>query len=305
MHTVKEAVGEYLMAHKHHSTNTQKNNKQRLTLFADWCEQQGVTLESLRSSHIRLFLEYVGSRPGLHGSTLKDSSVRCYGKAVKALVSWLSAQEDYGISAKVASRVELPKVAVEVIEVFTHQQITDLFAAAEKMPYPVREKAILCTLIDTGVRASELCSLTMDHIWLDADDSYLLVMGKGRKQREVPVGRVTRLAIRRYVTRYRHAAGKNEQHVFLSHVGKPLTRGGLHQIVASIGERAGVPNCHCHRFRHTFATQYLLNNNGDIYRLSRVMGHSSVRVSERYVQSIKNKQAREGESVLDRLKAST
>lgn len=302
MHTIREVCNDYIIAHRHQSPNTVKNNRQRLGVFALWCEQQGVTLETLKSSHIRAFIDYVGSRHGQSGSTLKDSSVRAYGKAVKSLVSWLSAEDDYGISPKVASRVELPRIEQTVIEVFTSEQIAALFLAVEKMPYPVRDRAILSVLLDSGIRASELVSLVLDHVWLDSDDSYILVCGKGRKQREVPLGRQARLAVRRYVTRYRKPSTLKEQHVFLSHIGKPLTRGGLHQIIASIGERAGVSNCHAHRFRHTYSCAYLLQG-GDLLKLCRLLGHSSIRMTERYLSAVTSRQARQGESVLDRLKS--
>lgn len=297
MHTVKDAVGEYLMAHKHHSINTQKNNKQRLGVFSLWCEQKRVTLESLRSSHIRLFLDDIKARPGLHGNTLKDSSVRAYGKAVKALISWLASEDEYDIAASVASKVSLPRIEQTIVETFSKTEIADLFRACEKMPYPIRDRAILSVLCDCGLRASELCGLLLP------EDSYILVRHtKSKRDREVPCGRQTRLALKKYL-RVRKPAHKNEQYVFLGHTGRMLTRGGLFQICVAIGECAGVKNCHPHRFRNFFATQYLLNNNGDIYRLSKLLGHTSVKVTERYTSSITSRQARQGgESVLDRLK---
>lgn len=80
---------------------------------------------------------------------------------------------------------------------------------------------------------------------------------------------------------------------------------GLEQIIRPIGSRARIKGVRVspHTFRHTYATLYLLNNNGDIYKLSRLMGHTSVKVTERYLGAIKAKQAREGgQSVLDQLK---
>ena len=158
-------------------------------------------------------------------------------------------------------------------------------------------------LLDTGVRASELVGLTLDCTWLDPDDSYLKVMGKGRKEREVPLGRTARTALRRYITRYRKPRTAAEQHVFLGRTGEPLQVSGLEQIVRPIGQRARIKGVRCspHTFRHTFACQYLLAG-GDIYKLSRIMGHTSVKVTEKYLSSVKAKQARQGESVLDRLK---
>jgi site-specific recombinase XerD len=137
-------------------------------------------------------------------------------------------------------------------------------------------------------------------VWLDADDSYLKVNGKGRKQREVPLGRHSRTALRRYITRYRRPKDKAEKRVFLSRTGTPLTLSGLDQIIREIASRARIKGAHAHRFRHTFACQYLVNG-GDVYKLSRLMGHSSVKITERYLGAVKAKQARQGQSVLDHL----
>lgn len=303
---IHEAVADYILAHRVWSPNTVANTKQRLTMFSDWCEQEGVTLEMLRASHIRLFLDSIAGRQGQHGEALKSSSVRAYGKSVKALVNWLvsESEEDYTLSPKLASRIEIPKAEQTVIEIFTPLQIEALFLAVEKQPYPVRDKAILSVLLDTGIRVSELCSLTLDHIWLDADDSYLKVKGKGRKEREVPIGRQTRLAIRRYITRYRKPATSKETHVFLSHVGKPLTRNGINQLLANIAYNARIKGVRCspHTFRHTFACMYLLNG-GDLYKLSRLLGHQKSAMSEIYLRAITGKQIRQATpSILDHLK---
>src|SRR5262249_36185953 len=121
---------------------------------------------------------------------------------------------------KVAARVEAPKLVQTVIETFTGSQLEALFAAAEKGRFAVRDKALLAILIDTGARASEVMGLTTDTIWLDADDSYIRVLGKGRKEREIPIGRAARIALRRYVTRYRKPANKAEKRLFLGRDGK-------------------------------------------------------------------------------------
>lgn len=97
---------------------------------------------------------------------------------------------------RVTRRLEMPKRDRKVIAVFTRKQIDSLFAACERpgdMQYPwlaERDKTILMLLLDTGMRASELCGLTLNSVHLEhgvaRDDAYLTVMGKGRRQRECP-----------------------------------------------------------------------------------------------------------------------
>lgn len=299
---IREAVAEYRHAHLRLSTDTQRNHKQRLAMFTNWCEQQGLTLEALTARHVRSFLEWVSARPGMKTPLVRSSTVKTYAASIKAFLRWCEA-EGFDVSPKVVARVELPRVEQTVIEVFSPEQIELLFAAAEKQPYAVRDKALLCVLLDTGARASEVIGLTLDCVWLDADDSYILVHGKGKKDREIALGRKARIALRRYITRYRKPATPKEQHVFLAgNTGKPLTRSGLFQIVAAIGRKAHIKGVRCspHTARHTFACQSLMNGT-DVYKLSRQMGHSSIRVTERYLGAIKAKQARQGLSVLDHL----
>ncbi len=304
MTTILEAVTEYRYAHSSLSPHTRRNHKSRLSLFVAWCEKQKLTLETLKASHVRAFLDDVSQHTGMKTPLVRTSTVISYGKSIKAFLSWCAKEEDYNISTKLSTRIEVPKADETIIETFSPLQIEALFQAAEKQAFPVRDKAILCVLLDTGVRASELVGLTLDCVWLDADDSYIKVMGKGRKEREIPLGRIARLALRRYVSRYRKASTPKEQHVFLNHVGKPLTRNGLHQIIQPIGERAHIQGVRCsaHTFRHTMAELFLLNG-GDIYKLSRLLGHSNVPMTEVYLRAIRAKQVRQGgESVLDRLK---
>jgi len=207
------------------------------------------------------------------------------------------------VSSKVANHVAIPRIEQQVIQTFSPEQVQALLRATERQLYDVRDRAIVSLLIDTGIRASELCGLLLKHVWLDADDSYIRVLGKGRKEREVPLGRQSRIALRRYITRYRKPRDPAEQHVFIARGGKPLTLHGLLQVIEQLGERTRIRDVRVspHTFRHTFAVQYLLNG-GDIYKLSRLMGHTSVKITERYLQSVSSKQARSGNhSVLDNL----
>jgi integrase/recombinase XerD len=302
---VREAVNEFCHAKHMLSSYTQRGYSRRLAVFADWCSEQGLQLEALTARHIRAFIDAVSKRTGRNGGPLKQSTVRIYALTVKVLLSWLTQEEEFEdlVSSKVVKHIQLPKSDQTVIETFSPEQIEALFRAVEHQPFQVRDRAILAVLLDTGIRASELCGLALSNIWLDADDSYIKVLGKGRKEREVALGKTARLALRRYVTRYRKPKNKAEQHVFLSRTREPLTTSGLDQVIRQLGEAARIRGIRCsaHTFRHTYAVQYLLNG-GDLYKLSRTLGHSSVRISERYVSSMRSRQARQGESVLDHLK---
>jgi len=302
---VAEAIEDYRLAHLSLASGTRARHKHILGVFAAYCTSHGLTLEHVKAAHIRAFLEEMKSRPGHHGGPVRSSTVRCYAQTLKALFAWLSREEDFErlVSPTLAKRIELPKSDEQILETFTPEQLAAMLAVTADQVFAVRDRAIVAVLIDCGIRASELCGLMLDSVWLDQDDSYIRVKGKGRKERELSLGRSSRLALRRYITRYRHPASKTEQHVFLGRTGHPLTVSGLEQLITQLGERAHIKGVRCspHTLRHTFAVQFLLNQ-GDLYKLSRLMGHTSVKITERYVASMKAWQARQGgHSVLDHL----
>ena len=303
---VREAVEEYHLAHLHLARYTRLGHKHQLAVFVAYCEAHSLTLESINARHVRAFLEEVRKRPGRYERTVRTSTVRLYAQTVKAFLAWVSSEEDFEslVSPKLARRIELPKADETVIETFSEAQLEAMLKATEKQFYPVRDKAILAVLIDTGCRAGELVDLTLDCVWLDTDDSYLKVRGKGRKERELTLGRTARAALRRYITRYRKPHHRAEQHVFLGRSGRPLTVSGLESIITQLGSRAHIQGVRIspHTIRHSFATRFL-SNGGDIFRLSRLMGHTQVSVTEIYLKSVKARQARQGgQSVLDHLK---
>lgn len=186
--TVREAVREFLHAKSQLSRHSRRGYRIRLAVFVTWCERQGLALEAIKATHIRKFIEDVSRRAGQKGVTLRPSTVRLYVTTVKTFLSWCSREEDFEelVSPKIVNRTPTPRIAPPLIETFTPEQIAALFAAAEQQPFPVRDKAILAVLLDTGVRASELVGLTLDCCWLDSYDSYLKVMGKAEKNERCP-----------------------------------------------------------------------------------------------------------------------
>jgi len=303
---VREAVAAFLAAKYTIAASTRRGYTVRLGIFADWCTEHSLALEQLTSKHLRAYIEDVALRPGLKGEEhLASSTVHWHAVSVKTFLNWCSRDEEFEdlVSGKTLARVQIPRIEQQVIETFTPEQVQALLRATERQLYNVRDKAIVSLLIDTGIRAAELCGLLLKNVWLDADDAYIRVLGKGRKEREVPLGRQSRIALRRYITRYRHPSDQAEQHVFIARGGKPLTEHGLLQVIEQLGDRTHIRDVRVspHTFRHTFAVQYLLNG-GDIYKLSRLMGHTSTKITERYLSSVSAKQARAGNhSVLDNL----
>ncbi len=203
--------------------------------------------------------------------TLSASSIAGYVRALKAFGNWLAAEE---LSPATGLRaLRRPKVPVKIIEPVADEELRRLLAAAT-----VRDRAILLLLLDTGLRVSELAGVTLRDL---RPDGTLKVMGKGSRERIVPVGATARKAIIRYLAI--RGPGDPEAPLFLSRGDGGLGVRGIAQALRRLKTRLGITNrCSPHSFRHTFARSYLVNG-GDLFTLQRILGHSTLDMVKRYV----------------------
>src|SRR5215469_4711276 len=148
---------------------------------------------------------------------------------------------------------------------------------------------MLLVLMDTGIRVSELVGLKLD----DVHEDYLTVFGKGSKQRQVGIGPTTVKALWKYTHQFRKARSEAECTVFVSRSGRKLLAPNVWRLVQHIGAQAGIYGIRNspHTFRHTFAFNWLTNG-GDIYKLSRVLGHTDVQTTQIYLKAFQSQQAR-------------
>jgi integrase/recombinase XerD len=145
-----------------------------------------------------------------------------------------------------------------------------------------RDKAMLEVLYASGIRVSELIGLTMNAVnW---QVGYLLVMGKGGKERIVPVGRCAYDALNRYVVSGRPGLLKQKQNdmLFLNKSGEGFTRQGLWKVIKKYAERAGLKQkVHPHTFRHSFAT-HLIEGGADLRSVQIMLGHADISTTQIY-----------------------
>lgn len=291
------AVTEFLYAHEH-AEKTHTWYASMLGTFATFCAREDIVdIGAVSVPLVRRFFDAVRQRTDPRtGKPVTSETVHGYARAVRALLNWC-VQEEL-LSEAVPRRLAMPKREQKVIEALSPQQIDRLMQTAKT----TRDKAILAVLADTGLRANELCTLTLDNVHFTAQDAWLLVKGKRGRWREVGLGRRSRQLLHRYIHRERHAPS-DVQTVFVGQRGQ-LTPSGLDQLLYRLRDAAGREHfkgvrISCHTLRHTFATLYLAGG-GDIYKLARLMGHSSVTVTETYVRSLAAREARRGSSILDK-----
>ena len=189
--------------------------------------------------------------------------------------------------ANPAELVELPKKAKKLPEVLTADEVIAIINEADRTDSAgIRDAAILETLYASGMRVSELTELEMDRLFFEI--GFIRVIGKGNKERLVPVGEHAQLAIEHYIETSRRQfvnpdkPGKTENRVFLNQRGGPLSRMSIWNIVNKYAMKAGIrKNVYPHIFRHSFAT-HLLEGGADLRAVQEMLGHSSILTTEIY-----------------------
>lgn len=304
--TALEALAEYEYIIAELSEHTQRVYRARVRLFARWCQTKHLSLKEITPATVAGYLQDLRSKASdVTGDPLASSTLHGHMRAIKTFLFWCARPPQKLLSMEVPQNLVMPKVDSKIIQPFSKEQIKHLQVAVTHNHFPIivaRDKAILAVLLDTGIRASELCGLLLEHVHITPQDGFLKVMGKGRREREVPLGRQSRQLLRDYIKNYRLPL-ENEPHVFISHRHDPLTTSALRSMFKAWMHRAKITGVRCspHDCRHTYAINFLLQG-GNLYVLSRLMGHSSIAITEVYLRAVEALQARKaGKSVLDNL----
>ncbi|PLS27202.1 site-specific tyrosine recombinase XerD [Bifidobacterium parmae] len=197
----------------------------------------------------------------------------------------------HAVAEDVAADVKAPKSGATLPDVLTVDEVTRLLDAVPVQgddPVMLRDKALLEFMYATGCRVSEATAVNLDDIDL-TDQHVARLMGKGSKQRLVPVGGYACVAMTRYldlarpVLEARDRSGSPERRaVFLNKRGKRLSRQSVWEVVRAAGERAHIMRpLHPHTLRHSFAT-HLIQGGADVRTVQELLGHASVTTTQIY-----------------------
>jgi site-specific recombinase XerD len=227
--------------------------------------------------------------------TISNTTLHHYHAALGSFYTWATTRNPPLVAAHLPQQIRAPKPDKVIIEPFTLDEVRALLKYAgrtrvyerpgkrpsyHKIRGAERNRALILLLLDTGMRASEVCALTISSV--DMEHRRILLMGKGHKMRRVKFSARTGEALWRYLaTRPDTRPGDA---LIATLRGAPLRGGQVYQILRRIGKRAEVANTYTHRFRHTFATEFL-RNGGDPYTLQEILGHTSMEMVRRYVHT--------------------
>lgn len=222
---------------------------------------------------------------------LSKKTLKNYHTGLSALWTW--AYQQKLVDEKVPQQYTPPRPDQLAIVPYTESDIKAMLASCEKrkayllpgqresatdFPEGKRLKTSLLLLLDTGIRVSEYCNLKFKDV--DLRNRNIMVMGKGRKERQIPISSRTSQAMWTYFSTRPDMVINSP--AFATMNGTHIHRDNFLKSIYRLGERAGVQDPTVHRFRHTFAINFL-RNGGDIYTLQRILGHSTLDMVKRYL----------------------
>ncbi len=256
-----------------------------LQVFLSWLAARGLELISVRSSDVEAYASDLFSR------RKADSKPYSIGFLVHRLVSVRMLfrflyRRGY-LLADAAASVELPREESRLPRVLlSRDEVRRILAAPDtKTPRGLRDRAILETFYACGIRVGELIRLGLEDV--DTEEQILrVILGKGRKDRVVPLTRAAAAAIEAYLVngRGKLLGTKPRPNVFLGGFGFPLTRGAVSQIIQHWARKARVKkHVTPHTLRHTVAT-HLLRGRADIRHIQALLGHESLATTQRYTK---------------------
>jgi len=260
------------------SPRTINDYSQKIGAFVRFARNDGIHQpEEVTANHIRFFLLDVQQR-------CKPVSAHDYYGIVNRFFNWLIEEEI--IKESPMSRMHPPRVPKSLVKPFRVQDIADLLTLCDNSFLGLRNRAIILTFLDTGLRLSELANIQLDD--MDLDREIIKVMGKGAKERLVRIGKETQKAILKYLLQRR----SNLPCLWVTEERKPMQSGGIQIMIRRLGKRAGLSNVRCspHTFRHTFGTQ-AIKNGANVFEVQALLGHSTLTMTRKYAATIDSEDA--------------
>lgn len=279
------------------SHDTDRWYRERLGVFARWMDERNsptigdisaLVVEAFAVSLRRKSTQFEGHpfRPAQQ-SALSSHTVNSYIRALRAFTNWLHTAGYLPVNP--LASVKPPRTHKAVVDTLTDDEIAKLIASIDRSTaLGIRDYALIVTYLDTGARCSELLELEMPDVHLD--EGWLLLDGKGNKQRMVRLGATARAALRLWLRQGRPVMGHESCPYFFvdARSGRQLSVNAFEQRIKIIA-RHGLPGrrVYCHLLRHTFATNYLVYELGDELHLMATLGHTTLAMTRQYVNKAK------------------
>lgn len=285
--TIDDTIKQFLIDQelKGNTEKTIKNYRFNLGYLADFIghdkKVDEITLDDLKAYALMM-----KSRPRKcslpvktkNESKISSVSVQTYIRAVRAFLGYLF-NEGY-ITENIEAKFKLPKATKRAVEILSDEEIERVMKCFKlNQSMGIRNMCMIALMVDCGLRRNEALELDYDNVHIG--QGIIKVIGKGQKERIVPIGLYTKKLLIKYMNGYRPTPIYESKRLFLDRYLKPLTENGVKELFNRLKKKTGIDRLHPHILRHTFATKYLMNG-GDIFSLQQILGHTSLEMVRKY-----------------------
>lgn len=264
----------YLLIDKKYSNNTINSYSNDLLKYYNYMKQKNIKLDNIKKEDIQ---DYIKS---LKENGIDNRSISHNISVIRSFYKFLLIQKY--ITNNPIMFIEMPKLKKSLPKVLSIEEIEKLLNIKLDDDFSFRNKAMLELMYATGLRVSELVNLKINDI--DYDMEVLKTMGKGRKERIIPIGDYAMEALKNYVFEHRNSMLKKDynDYLFLNNHGKRMTRQGFFKIVKAKAIECDIKtNFSPHTLRHSFAT-HLLSYGADLRSIQELLGHSDISTTQIY-----------------------
>lgn len=249
-----------------------------LRIFSEWLAAAGVTeIKAVTREHIAGFLSAEREK-GWRGATRKRRTA-----AIRMWFRWLKATRE--VKHDPSELLNSPRKELTLPKTLSEAEVAAMIERiATSSPRDLRDRALLELMYGCGLRVSEACSIELDDFM--AEGEVLRILGKGSKERIVPIGHAAGQAVCEYLAKAREtfAQGRlSESHLFLTRLGKPFTRQGVFKVIRERAAAVGIAaeRISPHVLRHCYAT-HMLAHGADIRVIQDLLGHADIGTTQIY-----------------------
>ena len=269
----------YLVLEKALSNNSVEAYLRDVKKLSSFCTEQKEITDSTKVS-ITILREFIIH---LHECKSSSKSQARILSGIKSFYHYLSIENVIDVNP--CDKIDRPRIERKLPDTLSPDEINDIINSVDlSNPHGERNRTILETLYSCGLRVSELINLKCSKLFLE--DGFLIVTGKGNKERAVPLNKILIKYLKNYmrlIRSHQDIETGHEDFVFLNNRGKQLTRMMIFTIVKKHTEKAGIKkNISPHTFRHSFAS-HLLQGGADLRAIQTMLGHESISTTEIYM----------------------
>lgn len=275
MYETLENYRNYLKYERNYSDNTVSAYINDLNKYEEFLKKN--ILES-DAEDLEKYLKYIG---GMQSTTVAHK--------ITAIKSYFNYNIKRGIvKSNPANKVSRPKLAKHLPEYLTEEEVSKLLDVEIKSPYDFRNKTILELLYSSGIRISELVNIKTPNY--DSEECLIRIMGKGSKERIIPLGDYAINIMNDYMNNYRPLINKKfTDYIFINNRGDKISRQFIFKVIKKEALKKGIKkDISPHTLRHTFAT-HLLKNGADLRIIQELLGHENISTTQIYTHVTNNK----------------